>query len=75
MRTIPFKTATPKRAIKPTPADILKGIPLSSKANTPPIADIGIAVKIKIASLIEPKNSVPRSNHKKSSLIEAGNAG
>ena len=42
--TIPFNTATPNRAIKPTPADILNGIPLSNSANTPPIAAMGIAV-------------------------------
>jgi hypothetical protein len=41
--------------MKPTPAEMLNGIPLISKANTPPIALMGIAVKINKASLIEPK--------------------
>ncbi len=44
--TIPFNTATPNKAINPTPAEILNGIPLIDKANTPPMADKGIAVKI-----------------------------
>ena len=52
---MPFKTATPNNAIKPMPAEILKGIPLISNANTPPMALMGIAVKIKVASLIELK--------------------
>ena len=42
--TIPFKTATPNNAIKPIPAEMLKGISRMSKANTPPIALIGMAV-------------------------------
>ena len=43
---MPFKTATPNNAIKPIPALILNGIPLNRRANTPPIADNGIAEKI-----------------------------
>ena len=31
IRTIPFKTATPNRAINPIPALMLKGIPLSAR--------------------------------------------
>ena len=46
-------TATPNNAMKPIPADMLKGIPLMSKANTPPIAANGIAVNINRLSLIE----------------------
>jgi hypothetical protein len=41
-RTIPFRTAIPKSAMKPTPAEILKGIPLMSKATMPPVAANGI---------------------------------
>jgi hypothetical protein len=37
-RTIPFRTAIPKSAMKPTPAEILKGIPLMSEATMPPVA-------------------------------------
>ena len=52
---MPFKTATPKRAINPTPAEILKGIPLNNNANTPPMALMGIAVKINKVSFTELK--------------------
>ena len=38
---IPFNTATPNRAINPTPAEILNGNPLSHKATIPPISDNG----------------------------------
>ena len=41
---IPFKTATPNKAIKPTPAEMLKGISLAHKAKIPPMADNGMAV-------------------------------
>ena len=41
---IPFNTATPNNAIKPTPAEILNGILLAHSAKIPPIADKGIAV-------------------------------
>ena len=55
INTIPFKTATPKSAIKPTAAEILNGMPRNQSAKIPPIADNGIAVKIKLACFIEPK--------------------
>ena len=42
--TMPLSTATPNNAMKPTPADMLKGMPRSSKAATPPIALSGTAV-------------------------------
>jgi len=45
--TMPLSTATPNRAIKPTPAEMEKFIPLNHNANTPPIADIGTAEKIR----------------------------
>ena len=53
INTIPLRTATPNKAIKPIPALMLKGIPRSIKANTPPMALIGIAVNIKPACLKE----------------------
>ena len=40
---MPFSTATPNKAIKPTPALILNGIPLNAKKKIPPIADKGMA--------------------------------
>ena len=43
INTIPFKTAIPKRAIKPTPAEILKGKSRIHKNKIPPTADNGIA--------------------------------
>ena len=52
---IPFKTATPNKAIKPTPAEILKGISLAHKAKIPPMADNGMAVYINKPCLTEPK--------------------
>lgn len=55
IRTIPFKTATPKRAMKPIPADMLNGIPRRYNAKIPPIADNGIAVKIRKLCLNERK--------------------
>ena len=42
--TIPFNTAIPKSAIKPTPAEILNGMSRIHKSKTPPTADNGIAV-------------------------------
>ena len=51
--TSPFKTATPKSAMKPTAAEIENGIPRRYRANTPPVAAIGRAVEIKIVSRIE----------------------
>ena len=67
-RTIPFNTATPKSAIKPIPALILKGKPHTSKANTPPIALIGIAVKIKLACLSEENVKYRSANIKNSEI-------
>ena len=42
---IPFNTATPNRAMNPTPAEILNGSPRSHKATTPPISDKGTVEK------------------------------
>jgi len=44
MSTIPFSTATPNKAMKPTPAEIEKSMPRIHKARMPPIADMGTAV-------------------------------
>ena len=43
INTIPFSTAIPNNAIKPTPAEILKGKSLIHNKNTPPTAESGIA--------------------------------
>ena len=51
MSTIPFKTATPKSAIKPMPALMLNGMSRKAKNKIPPIADNGIEVKIKTPCL------------------------
>ena len=53
IKTIPFKTATPNKAIKPIPALMLNGISRIINAKIPPIALIGIAVKINAACLNE----------------------
>ena len=52
INTIPFNTATPNKAMKPTPAEILNGISLSHKLNTPPVADNGMAEKMSNPYLI-----------------------
>ena len=50
IRTIPFRTAIPNNAIKPIPAETLKGIPLIHNKNTPPTVAKGTAVNTRIAS-------------------------
>ena len=66
IKTIPFKTATPKSAMNPTPAEILNGMPLIHKAKTPPIAENGIAEKISKQCLIllNAKNNITKINNK-----------
>lgn len=49
-RTTPFNTATPNRAMKPTPAETLNGIPRSRSAKIPPLAAMGTLSKISVAS-------------------------
>ena len=44
IKTIPFNTATPKRAINPTPAEILNGKSLIHNKTIPPMAERGMAV-------------------------------
>ena len=51
--TMPLSTATPNRAIKPTPAEMLKGMPRSHSASTPPIVASGMPVKISAACFTE----------------------
>ncbi|CZH23989.1 Uncharacterised protein [Legionella pneumophila] len=53
--TRPFNTATPDKAINPTPAEIDKGMPRNHKAKTPPVNAKGIPVNTKRASLTLPK--------------------
>ncbi len=43
INTMPLRTATPNKAIKPTPALILNGMPRRARNRIPPIADKGIA--------------------------------
>ena len=44
IKTMPLSTATPNKAMKPTPALMLKGIPLNAKKKMPPMVDKGMAV-------------------------------
>ncbi len=44
--TKPFSTATPKSTMNPTPAEMEKGIPLTTNANIPPMVAKGTATKI-----------------------------
>ena len=60
--TTPLRTATPKSAMKPTPAEMLKGMPRSSSANTPPTAASGTPVNTSSACLTEP--NVVKSSRK-----------
>ena len=55
INTMPLSTAIPNRAIKPTPAEILKGIPLIHNNITPPTTDSGTAEKTSAASRMELK--------------------
>ena len=63
--TIPFNTATPNKAIKPTPAEILKGMSLNQSANTPPMAENGMAENInkQCFKLLKAKNSITKINN------------
>jgi hypothetical protein len=47
--TIPLSTAIPKRAMKPTPAEMLNGIPRPARARMPPVAASGLFKKISTA--------------------------
>ena len=50
---IALSTATPKSAINPTPAEMLKGIPRIHRNSTPPTIDSGIAEKIIVVTFNE----------------------
>ena len=60
--TTPLSTATPKRAMKPTPALIEKFMPRRSRASTPPVMANGMPVNTSAACLRELK--VVNSNRK-----------
>ena len=62
---MPLSTATPNKAMKPTPAEMLNGIPRPHRASTPPMAESGMAVKISTDCLSERK--VKNSSTKMSS--------
>ena len=42
--TTPFSTATPLRAMKPTAAVMLNGMPRTQRASTPPVTASGMPV-------------------------------
>ena len=44
INTMPFKTATPKSAINPIPAEMLKGMSRIHNNKIPPMAESGMAV-------------------------------
>ena len=71
--TIPFKTAIPKSAIKPTPAEILNGNPRIHKNNIPPTAESGMAEYTINASLIDPKAKYNRIKIKNNAMGTAIN--
>ena len=60
--TTPLSTATPDRAMKPTPAEMDSGIPRNASASTPPVNASGTPLNTITASLAEPKamNSSPK---------------
>ena len=49
----PFWTTTPKIEMNPTAAEMLNGVPVSRKAQTPPIAAATTLAMTSSASLIE----------------------
>ena len=53
--TRPLSTATPDKAMKPTPAEIDNGIPRKASAMTPPVSASGTPLNTIAASLAEPK--------------------
>ena len=69
--TMPFSTDTPNRAMKPTPAEILKGISRNQRASMPPMAASGMAEKINSDCRTEPN---VRNNSKKIRASATGTA-
>lgn len=55
--TSPLRTATPNSAMKPMPAEMLKGMPRIQSAKTPPMVANGMFTKIRIAGRISWKAS------------------
>ena len=55
MITRPFSTATPLRAMKPTPALIDSGMSRSASAATPPVSASGTPLNTSVASPTEPR--------------------
>jgi len=53
--TRPLSTATPERAMNPTPAEMESGMPRSHRPSTPPVRAKGTPVKTSRPSLREPK--------------------
>ena len=51
--TMPFSTATPDSAMKPTPAEIDSGMSRSHSASTPPVSASGTPLKISSESVNE----------------------
>ncbi len=66
INTMPLSTAIPNRAIKPTPAEILKGIPRIHNSITPPTTDKGTAENTKAASRMELNAKCRKINMSKS---------
>ena len=56
--TTPFSTATPKSAMKPTPAEIENGRPRRASAKTPPMAANGTFRKMSSGGLQRPEGEV-----------------
>jgi hypothetical protein len=52
--TIPFNTATPDKAIKPTAAEMDKGIPRIQSKRNPPVRARGIPVKTSKEFFVDP---------------------
>jgi len=50
---MPLSTATPKSAINPTPAEMLKGIPRIHRNSTPPTIESGIDEKMMVVTFSE----------------------
>ncbi len=65
--TMPFSTATPDSAMKPTPAEIDSGMSRSHSASTPPVSASGTPLKINRESVSE-RNARVSSTKIKSSV-------
>ena len=52
---MPLRTATPNKAMNPTPAEMLKGIPRTNRASRPPVAARGMFKKDQQCRTADPK--------------------